>query len=233
VRTALLVEYYRRLPERKEDEEPEAWAVRLQEGLEGFRHEIGARYTEATLQRVLTFPVAESRRAAVLALGLLGTPPINKSVAARLHDGDSQVRQMASDALWAIWFRGEAPAHAQDLQRILRIRNAAKALEAYAALIEKAPQFAEAFNQRAILYFRLGEFQKSIADCEATLKLNPVHFGAQAGMAQCYMKLGKPKHALKHCKAALRINPNMDGVHEMIRTLEDVLEGGSERDDKK
>jgi tetratricopeptide (TPR) repeat protein len=220
---ALLIEYYRRIPERKDNEEAETWAVRLQEALDGFKQEVKARYSEGTLQRLVAGPNAEARRAAVVALGLVGTMGSNKAVAQRLHDGDAQVRQLATDALWALWFRAGSDAQNQELQRIMRLRDPDEALQGFQALIKKAPKFAEAYNQRAILWFRLEEYQKSIADCEATLKLNPYHFGAQGGMGQCYMKLRKPRGALKAFKAALRLNPNLEGVEDTIRTLEDVL----------
>jgi tetratricopeptide (TPR) repeat protein len=220
---ALLVDYYRRIPERREDEEPETWAVRLQEGLEGFKQEVTARYNEGSLQRIAGGPYTDARRAAVLALGLTGTMASNKPLAQRLHDEDAQVRQLAGDALWALWFRADTADNNLELQRIMRLRDPGRALEAFDALLQKAPKFAEAYNQRAILHFRREEYQKSIADCALVLKLNPHHFGAQAGMGQCYMKLRKPRAALKAFKAAMRINPNMEGVEDTIRTLEDVL----------
>jgi tetratricopeptide (TPR) repeat protein len=233
VRMALLIDYYRRIPQRKDTEEPQTWAVRMQEALDRYKQEVTARYTEGTLQRLTLTANTEGRRAAVLALGLTGTMTCNKSVALRLHDGDAQVRQLATDALWAIWFRADSPENILELQRVMRLRDADEALEAYAALLKKSPKFAEAYNQRAILHFRMREYQKSIADCETVVKLNPCHFGAHAGMGQCYMKLRKSRNALKAFKSALRINPNMDGVEETIRTLEDALGGEGRRDDKK
>jgi Tfp pilus assembly protein PilF len=89
--------------------------------------------------------------------------------------------------------------------------------------VRKAGDFAEAFNQRAVLHFRLGQFREAIADCQRALELNPHHFGAAAGMAQCYMKLKKPRAALRSFRNALRINPNLEDVAETIRALEDVL----------
>jgi tetratricopeptide (TPR) repeat protein len=233
VRMALLVEYYRRIPERKETEESQTWAVRLQEAVDGFKQEVKARYTEGTLQRIAGGPAAEARRAAVLALGLTGSMTSNKIVAQRLHDEDGTVRQLAADALWALWFRADNEANTRELQRITHMRDPEEALEAFADLLKKAPKFAEAYNQRAILYFRLEEYQKSITDCERVLKLNPFHFGAQAGIGQCHMKMRKPRGALKAFKAALRINPNMEGVEDTIRSLEDVLGEEGKKDDKK
>ena len=34
------------------------------------------------------------------------------------------------------------------------------------------------------MYFVLGEFDKSLADCDVVLRLNPDHFGALTGAAQ-------------------------------------------------
>ncbi len=233
VGTALLVNFYQELPEPKEGDDEEVTAKRLQQGLERFKQQVAERYTEGTLLRLLDSSHIPARRAAVLALGMLGTMKCNKALAGRLRDEDGMVRQLADDALWATWFRSDNEANNQELQRLRRLRDLDKALAGLNALLKKAPNFAEAHNQRAILYFRMGEFQKSIADCERTIQLNPVHFGAHAGMAQCFMKLNKPKPALKAFRAALRINPNMDGVQETIRALEEALGEEGRRDDKK
>jgi tetratricopeptide (TPR) repeat protein len=114
----------------------------------------------------------------------------------------------------------------------MRIREPKEALPSFDALLKKAPSFAEAYNQRAILYFRMEDYPKSIADCETVLKLNPWHFGAQSGMAQCYLKQHKPKAALKAFRNALRLNPNLEGVEETIRTLEEVLGEEGKKEDK-
>jgi tetratricopeptide (TPR) repeat protein len=232
VRIAILIEYYRRLPERRDKEAAQSWAVRIQEGLDRFKQEVTARYSEGTLQRLLNDSCVEARRAATLALGLMGTMGSNPALAERLHDADGQVRRLAADALWALWFRAESEANNRELQRLMRVRDPEKALAGYETLLSKAPGFAEAYNQRAILYFRLEKYDKSIADCEMVLKLNPHHFGAQSGMGQCYLKQHKPKAALKAFHRALRLNPNLDGVQDTIRTLEEVLGEEGRPEDK-
>jgi tetratricopeptide (TPR) repeat protein len=234
VGTALLVEYYKELPEPRDGDDPDKWAARLQNGLEKFKKKVSERYNEGTLQRLLDSSSSQARRAGVLALGLIGTMQSNKAVAARLRDDDRMVRQLADDALWAIWLRGDNEAHAQELQRLRRMRDPQKAITALNALIKKAPNFAEAYNQRAILYYRLEEYQKSVADCERVMKLNPCHFAALAGMGQCHMKLSRPRAALKTFRQAYRINPNLDNVEETIRALEDALgeEGSKDKDSK-
>jgi tetratricopeptide (TPR) repeat protein len=232
VRFAKLVDYYRRLPQRQKGEPSQSWAVRIQEGLGEFKKTVAGRYTEGTLQRLLAEPHPDARRAAVMGLGLVGTMQSNKPLAGRLHDRDAQVRRLAADALWALWFRADSEANNAELQRLMRMRDPKKALVAFDSLIKKTRSFAEAYNQRAIVHFRLEQFESSISDCETVLRLNPHHFGAQSGMAQCYLKLRKPKAALRAFKNALRINPNLEGVEETIRALQEVLGEEGKREDK-
>jgi tetratricopeptide (TPR) repeat protein len=230
---AFLVEYYNELPQPGAGDNPRRWAERLKAALDQFQEKVRARYTEGTLQRLLDCPTVEARRAAVLALGLIGTLESNGAVAALLHDEDRTVRQMAAEALWSLWFRADTDANNEELRRLTRQNDPRKAIAGLDALIKKAPAFAEAYNQRAILYFRLEEYQQSIADCEKVLKLNAFHFGAEAGMAQCYMKLKKPRSALKAFRHAHQINPNLEGVEETIHFLENALGGEGRKDDKK
>lgn len=223
VAAPLLVEFYRELPEPREDDDPQVWAARMEKALDGFRKKVSGRYTEGTLLHLLASPDDTARRAAVIALGMVGTMHANEGMAGRLHDDDPAVRHLAADALWAIWFRGDSEENARELQKLIRQRDADAALSGLNKLIKKAPRFAEAYNQRAIRYYQLGDLDKAIADCKKVLELNPHHFGAQSGMAQSYLRLRKPREALKAYRAAYAINPNLDGVEESIRALENAL----------
>ncbi|MBV9125865.1 MAG: tetratricopeptide repeat protein [Planctomycetes bacterium] len=222
VGTALLVEFYNELPEAGEEDSRAAQVARLK-ALTTFEKKVSARYTEGTLERLLDAPDVRTRRAAVLALGLVGTMRSNQNLAVMLHDEDREIRLLAANGLWSLWFRADSEGNNQELQRVLRLNDPDKQLSGLNLLIQKAPTFAEAYNQRAILLYRRGEYQKSIGDCEKVIHLNPYHFGAMSGMAQCYMKLRKPKPALKAFRNAYRVNPELEGVEETIRALEDVL----------
>lgn len=231
--TALLLEYYRELPQPRDEDQGPGGVARLKKAMDTFRRRVAARYNEGTLQRLLLSPDADTRRAAAVALGLVGTMQSNASIAAVLRDQDADVRRAAADALWSVWFRGDSRAHRDELQRLVRLHDSHKALAGLTRLINKAPGFAEAYNQRAIVYFRNGEYQKAIADCERVLQMNPYHFGAQAGVAQCYIKLRKPRPALRALRGALKIHPGLEGVADTIRALEEVLGEEGRKDDKK
>jgi tetratricopeptide (TPR) repeat protein len=233
VTTAILVDYYNELPTPK-DGSTKAWETRLRAALDKFKEKVSARYSEGTLQRLLNSDDVRARRAALLALGLLGDmAKSNAAVAAKLHDSDRIVRQIGADALWSLWFRAGSPAETEELRRILELRDRRKKRSGLDALIGQSPRFAEAYNQRAILHFQTEEWHKSIADCERVLKLNPYHFGAAAGLGRCYLEIGKHRAALKAFRHALNINPGLDDVEEAIRALESALGEEGRRDDKK
>jgi tetratricopeptide (TPR) repeat protein len=232
VSTPLLVEFFNHLPDRRASEGAEGGKA-LHKALATFKKRVAERYTEGTLLRLLESTDPRTRRAALLALGLVGSMDVNATLAARLRDDDGDVCRAAVDALWSLWFRADTQAHNEELQRLSRLRDREKALAGLDALLQKAPNFAEAYNQRAIVAFRLKQFDRSIADCEKALQLNPYHFGAQAGMAQCYLQLRKHKAALKAFRHALRINPTMEGIAETIRALENALGEEGRKDDKK
>ena len=226
----VLLRFYRELPIRRDGDSARVWAAQFEVALERYQRAVRESYGEGTVQRLLTSCDAEIRQAAVLALGMIASMRVNEPLAKMLRDEDVTVRQLACDALWSLWFRGGAPEHNRELQRLMRLSvdelGADAVLAGYEALIKKAPRFAEAFNQRAILHFRLGDMNRAIADCTMVMRLNPFHFGAASGLAQCYMKQKRLRAALRSYRRAFRINPNMDGVGEVIESLEKMLGEG-------
>jgi tetratricopeptide (TPR) repeat protein len=201
-----------------------------------FGHRVRARYSEGTLQRLVVHPDPRTREAAVAALRVVGSIASNEALAAALHDEVLQVQELAEAALWAIWFRADSENNNLELQRLARLihdREYAKALAGLNTLIARAPLFAEAYNQRAILYWHWSEYKRSIADCEQVLRLNPLHFGAQAGLAQCYHLMRRPAEALRAFRKAQALHPGLVGVNESIRTLERMLRDQRKKEDKK
>lgn len=216
----LLVELFDRLPPFRPGDDEVLWAAGVQDAMREFRAAVRDRYTEGTLQRVLaTAAEDKARRAAALALGLVGTFAAVPAVAAALHDADQLVRRFAADSLWELWFRAGTAEQNARLQEAAREPDPIKARAELDDLIRHAPAFAEAHNQRAIWFFKRGEFARAVEDCETVLRLNPHHFGAAAGMGQCLLKLNRPRAALRAFRQALDINPDLD-LHDTVRALE-------------
>jgi tetratricopeptide (TPR) repeat protein len=234
VTKALIVEYYAELPgPLAERRKGKSRSPRTDAALSKFKELVGARYNEGTLQRLLAASAVETRRASVLALGMLGTMASNQALAAKLRDPDSLVRRLATDALWSLWFRADNGQSQEELQKLTDLEDVDEAIRGLNRLIQRRPNYAEAYNQRAILYLRQARYQECVADCERVLKMNAFHYGAMAGMGQAYIKLLKPRAALRAFRNAFRVNPALEGIEEAIQFLEDALDEEGKKDDKK
>lgn len=185
-------------------------------------------YTQGTLQRLAENETREVRRAAVLALGFLGDYEANHIMGMALHDDDRTVRMLAENGIRNVWMRAGNDEQRQQLNAIIRLNSAKQFEEARtkaAELAEKAPWFAEAWNQRAIANFALAKYTESIRDCHQTLEINPYHFAAASGMGQAYLKLDNPVSALESFRRALRLNPDLEGVRAQVARLTKLIEG--------
>ncbi|WP_066381134.1 MULTISPECIES: tetratricopeptide repeat protein [unclassified Anabaena] len=127
-----------------------------------------------------------------------------------LKNPDALVREQATKKLWRIWFQQKGVYGLEKIdksQKLLDAGNTNEAEEILSELIKEQPDFAEAWNRRAFLYYSLGEYKKSLADCQMVIQINSVHFGALHGMGLCYAALGKYSQAIKAFKRALEIQP--------------------------
>lgn len=93
----------------------------------------------------------------------------------------------------------------------------------FSALIDHAPEFAEAYNARASAFFLLGKYGEAMADIEMALALNPRHFRALGGMGVIQEEMGHPENALKAYRAALALNPHSQELKDAVKRVEDTL----------
>lgn len=197
------------------------------EDLPRLQKRVRDKYSPATLCRLLESKDARIRRSAALAIGIVGSADCNDSLVAALRDADEVVREWAEKAMWMVWFRGADDDHNLHLQFIARLiaeDKPAIAVDEATELIAEVPEFAEAYNQRAIAYWRLGMWDEAVRDCQRVIQLNPQHFGAAAGLGQCLMRKGDRNGAIVCFEKALEINPNLQGVAEILNQLRDDAE---------
>jgi len=99
----------------------------------------------------------------------------------------------------------------------------AKALYIFTGITERLPEFAEGWNKRATLYFMMEEYGKSLADADVTLRLEPRHFGALAGLGHIRLRLGDLEDAVKAYEHALKVNPHMPVVRLQLEQVKQAL----------
>lgn len=127
-----------------------------------------------------------------------------------LKNPDQAVRQQATRKIWQIWFQQKGIYGLEKIdhsQKLLDKGEIAAAEAALTELITEQPDFAEAWNRRAFLYYSIGNYQKSLTDCQQVVQINPVHFGALHGMGLCYAALGRYGEAILAFQRALDIQP--------------------------
>ena len=169
---------------------------------------------------------AETRRIGAASLAERGTMEDVPRLARALRDPDPLVRALAEGGMWQVWSRSGDDA----IDHLLAIgieqmseRSGEAAVETFTQIIERQPDFAEGWNKRATVLYLLGEYQKSLADCDEVMKRNPHHFGALSGYGMIYLKLGDPVRALSYFERALAVNPNLTQVEESVETLRQLI----------
>jgi tetratricopeptide (TPR) repeat protein len=134
---------------------------------------------------------------------------------------------LAQNGIRSIWTRAGDEHHRRQLQIVIRLNAARRYEEAVrraTELIEKAPWFAEVWNQRAVARFNLRQFQESIRDCHQALELNPYHFVAATAMGQAYLELKNYLSALESLRRALRLSPDLEAVRVQVVRLTRMVE---------
>ena len=134
-----------------------------------------------------------ARRAAVLALGLLGDYNSNATLGRALHDADRGVRMLAESGIrHAVVPHRHLAASAQQLETIIELNATQRFDEAIVAghPADRAGALAgRELEPARLALFNIGRFAESIHDCTQALEINPYHFGAATGMGQCHLKL--------------------------------------------
>ncbi|MDR3181472.1 MAG: tetratricopeptide repeat protein [Planctomycetaceae bacterium] len=179
-------------------------------------------YNENTLLRMTDAETTDTRRAAAMALGLLGSYRANAVLGKMLKDSDRSVRLLAEGSIKSVWTREGDEEQRQGLYCILRLIGRMQYGEAvhYAnVFLDVFPFLIEARNQRAIALFAMKDFGNSIADSEIVLDMNPYHFGAAIGMGHAYLQLHNKERAVGCFQQALDINPNLESVRRRLEML--------------
>jgi tetratricopeptide (TPR) repeat protein len=106
-------------------------------------------------------------------------------------------------------------------------KNYPLALDVLDQVIVIKPDFAEAWNKRATVYYLIDDYSASLSDIRATLALEPRHFGALAGFGMILESLDRKAEAIRVFKRALEVNPRLEQVKETLQKLEEE-DAGSE-----
>src|SRR3954464_1068650 len=130
--------------------------------------------------------------------------------------------------IWAIWLQTPSDTAALLMTRAKaameaqQMETAQKLLD---SLVKLRPDYVEAWNRRATLYYLRNDYARSLQDIEQVLQREPRHFGALAGLGMIMQDIGDEKRALDAFRKALAINPHLEKVPDLIKSLSEKVEG--------
>jgi tetratricopeptide (TPR) repeat protein len=130
--------------------------------------------------------------------------------------------------IWAIWMHTPSDTAALLMARAKAAIDAQQvdvAMKLLDAVIKLRPDYTEAWNRRATLYYLQNDYTRSLADIQQVLAREPRHFGALAGLGMIMQDLGDDKRALEAFRKALAVNPHLEKVPELVKQLSEKVEG--------
>jgi tetratricopeptide (TPR) repeat protein len=141
---------------------------------------------------------------------------------------DEESAKAVEARIWAVW-----TATKSDTAALLMLRAKAAmdgkdmdvALKLLDAVIKLRPDYIEAWNRRATLYYLQNDYSRSMEDIRQVLIREPRHFGALAGLGMILQETGDDKHALDAFRRALAINPHIERVPDLVKALSEKVEG--------
>ncbi len=140
-----------------------------------------------------------------------------------LHKGSSTNPRATIEKIWALWSRNDSA-----MAEIL-LTQSGKAMrdgvfqtseQMMNALLGSYPDYTEALNQRAMLYYNMKRYDDALVDVEAVLAEEPRHFGALSGLAAIYQAKGDVGKAAAALRDAIAVNPHLQTAKDALKQLE-------------
>jgi tetratricopeptide (TPR) repeat protein len=141
---------------------------------------------------------------------------------------DDTSSKAIEERIWAMWMvsgsdtcnllmaRVKAASDGKDYDLAIKLLN---------AIITIKPDFVEAWNQRATVFYLKNDYGHAIADISQVLAREPRHFGALSGLGLILQDIGDDKDALDAYRKALAIDPHLEHIPDVVKTLSEKVEG--------
>jgi len=141
---------------------------------------------------------------------------------------DAESAKAIEDRIWAMWIvsgsdtcnllmgRVKAAADAKDYDLAIKLLD---------AVVATNPDYVEAWNRRATVYYLKKDYGRALSDIREVLVREPRHFGALSGLGLILQEIGDDKHALEAYRKALAIDPHLEHVPDVVKTLREKVEG--------
>ncbi len=141
---------------------------------------------------------------------------------------DQESAKAIENRIWALWLASGSDTVDLLMRRAKTAVEKEKldvALRLLDAVIEIRPQFTEAWNRRATVFFLKKDYGSALSDLRQVLRREPRHFAALAGLGTIMQDIGDEKNALEAFRRAAELYPQLNGMPDKIRSLTEKVEG--------
>ena len=141
---------------------------------------------------------------------------------------DDTTARAIENRIWALWQVSRS-----DTANLLMLR-ARRAIEEkdtdlaitlLDAIVKIRPDYVEAWNRRATIYYQKKDYGNALANIGEVLKREPRHFGALSGLGLILQDIGEEKQALEVYRRALAIDPRLERIPDLVKELTVKVEG--------
>lgn len=109
--------------------------------------------------------------------------------------------------------------------RALKRKDQKLALTLLDAIVELAPDNAEAWNRRAFIHYSSKNYRAAVGDLRRALALDKNHYKALDGLASIFQQIGDDAKALKVYEQLREIHPHRPGLEKTYQTLKGKVQG--------
>lgn len=141
---------------------------------------------------------------------------------------DATSAKAIEDRIWALWVISPSDTATLLMTRVKTAIDAKDfdlAVKLLDAVVEIRPDYVEAWNRRATIYYLRKDYGRAIADIRQVLAREPRHFGAIAGLGLILQEIGEEKRALDVYRRALEVHPHLPKIPDLVKTLREKVEG--------
>jgi len=141
---------------------------------------------------------------------------------------DDTTAKAIEERIWALWVVSRSDTANLLMTRVktaIEAKDTDLAIKLLDAIVKIKPDYIEAWNRRATLYYMKKDYGHSLADIREVLKREPRHFGALSGLGLIMQDIGDDKQALEVYRRALAVYPRLQRIPDLVKTLQEKVEG--------
>ncbi len=141
---------------------------------------------------------------------------------------DDATAKAIEERIWAMWTLSRSDTANLLMTRVktaIEAKDLDLAIKLLDGIVKAKPDYVEAWNRRATIYYMQKDYGHALADIRQVLKREPRHFGALAGFGLILQDIGDDKQALEVYRRVLTLYPRMERIPDIVKTLTEKVEG--------